>query len=145
KGKPVVAVGEFVVPAHSPNLIESKSLKLYLNSFNNSRFASLQDVENLMGKDLSAAAAYPVEVRLQELSSCQPFFDPFSGSLLDGLDIECSEYDPKPSYLHTASEEVVEEALVSHLLKSNCLVTGQPDWGSVRIRYKGKKIDPSGM
>lgn len=146
KGKPVVAVGSFRVPADSPNLIESKSFKLYLNSFNQTSFPTTEAVSATMARDLSAAAGRPVEVSLQALSAgpAATIGIP-QGTLIDDLDIACDRYQPAPELLATTSGEVVEETLYSHLLKSNCLVTGQPDWAMVVIRYRGRPIDRAGL
>lgn len=146
KGKPVVAVGTFRVPADSPNLIESKSFKLYLNSFNQSTFASIEWVAQTMTRDLSAAAGRPVYVALQALASAPTANIGIpAGIPLDDLDIACDCYQPSPDLLTTHAGETVEETLYSHLLKSNCLVTGQPDWAMVVIRYRGRQIDRAGL
>ena len=143
KGKPCVAIGLFRVPCSTPNLIESKSFKLYLNSYNQSRFETLTQVTQQMSQDLSTCAAGKVEVQLlkpDEFSQL-PLQD-LTGTLLDEQDLTIDQYDFKPVHLENAcAEEEVNETLVSHLLKSNCLITGQPDWGSVQIRYQGPKIN----
>lgn len=146
KGKPVVAVGTFRVPADSPNLIESKSFKLYLNSFNQTTFESIESVAQTMTRDLSAAAGRPVDVALQALASAPTANIGIpAGIPLDDLDITCDRYQPSPDLLTTLAGETVEETLYSHLLKSNCLVTGQPDWAMVVIRYRGRPIDHAGL
>lgn len=147
RGKPVVALGTFTVPADSPFLIESKSLKLYLNSFNQSRFASVAEVGELIARDLSAAAGGMVGAELYSLSdSPQRRFGVPEGVLLDTLDVEIDMYRPEPRLLVAdAGGDEVTETLYSHLLKSNCLVTGQPDWGTVAVRYQGGRIDPVGL
>ena len=142
RGKPVVAIGEFRVPAASPYLIESKSLKLYLNSLNQTRFGCLAEVETCIARDLSAAAGAPVAVWLTDLSDrpLRQIAYP-QGECLDELDIEVDRYQPLPEILRVeAGREVEDELLYSHLLKSNCLVTGQPDWGMVCVRYSGAAI-----
>jgi 7-cyano-7-deazaguanine reductase len=146
RGKPVVAVGEFHVPADSPCLIESKSFKLYLNSLNQSQFADLATVQALLARDLSAAAQAPVQVRLQALDA-QPLARIAypQGELLDTLDIACADYLPAPQHLGTTAEAPHEACLYSHLLKSNCLVTGQPDWAMLVVRYRGRPIDRAGL
>ena len=147
KGKPVVAVGQFRVPADSPNLIESKSFKLYLNSFNQTTFADATEVALTLTRDLSAAAGKLVAVTLEPLTShpVAQIGTP-DGILLDTLDIACDRYQPIPDYLApVANANVVEETLYSHLLKSNCLVTGQPDWAMVVIRYRGRAIDRASL
>jgi len=142
KGKPVVALAEFFIPADSPNLIESKSFKLYLNSFNQTKFKSLHKVQSLLENDLSLAAGKKVHVTVAFLQQAGRSADiqTVDAECIDDLDIEVSTYQMSPGLLAVGSEEV-QEVLVSHLLKSNCLVTGQPDWGSVFIDYQGPKID----
>jgi 7-cyano-7-deazaguanine reductase len=146
KGKPVVAVGTLRVPADSPNLIESKSLKLYFNSLNQTVFADTDAVAAALGADLSAAAGAPVAVALQSLGSRPVARIAYpEGVLLDDLDIACVAYQPAPQLLAALDGPVVEETLYSHLLKSNCLVTGQPDWAMVVIRYRGRPLDRAGL
>ncbi|WP_313654728.1 NADPH-dependent 7-cyano-7-deazaguanine reductase QueF [Pantoea sp.] len=143
KGLPQVAVGEVVLDAQSRNLIESKSFKLYLNSFNQTRFADWGDVRQTLERDLSACAEGEVRVALFRLSEVegQPIGH-FGGCCIDEQDITIEDYRFNADYLaNAAGSEIVEETLVSHLLKSNCLITNQPDWGSVMIRYKGPRID----
>ncbi len=145
KGKPIVAMAEFIIPCESPNLIESKSFKLYLNSFNNTRFESNDNVLRTLIHDLSQAVGSIVSVKLIPLKEVsQQATQQFSGILLDDLDIHCDTYETNPDYLHTENE-LVTETLYSDLLKSNCLVTGQPDWGSIQIIYTGKKIQHEGL
>ncbi|CAM3459465.1 NADPH-dependent 7-cyano-7-deazaguanine reductase QueF [Halomonas casei] len=144
RGKPVVAVARFRLPASSPNLIESKSWKLYLNSFNQTRFYSREDVMQTLANDLAIAAGAEVSVELFDVDAPELTVQCLPGECLDDLDIAVSDYTPSSAHL-TVSDEVVEETLYSHLLKSNCPVTGQPDWGSVLIRYKGPKIDREGL
>ncbi|MGO3057704.1 NADPH-dependent 7-cyano-7-deazaguanine reductase QueF [Halomonas sp. AOP43-A1-21] len=144
RGKPIVAVARFRLPADSPSLIESKSWKLYLNSFNQTRVESREAVVETLTRDLSAAAGAPVSVELLGVEDAELAPQPLPGDCLDELDIEVSDYTPSAAHL-AVSDEVVEETLHSHLLKSNCPVTGQPDWGSVMIRYKGPKLDREGV
>ncbi|MGY8527660.1 NADPH-dependent 7-cyano-7-deazaguanine reductase QueF [Paracidovorax citrulli] len=147
KGKPQVALATFIVPANTPNIVESKSFKLYLNSFNQTRLASPEALQQLLHQDLSEATGGPVQVRLTtEADFGQQRLGELDGLLLDRLDIETDIYEPAPQLLRADQEETtVEETLVSHLLKSNCLVTGQPDWGSVQIQYVGAPIDQEGL
>ena len=142
KGKPVVALAEFFIPASSPNLVESKSFKLYLNSFNQTRFQSVQQVQKLLENDLSVAAGASVKVTVVMLQQAGNSADiqSIDAICIDELDIEISDYLTKPELLSTEAGGV-HERLCSHLLKSNCLVTGQPDWGSVFIEYRGPKIN----
>jgi 7-cyano-7-deazaguanine reductase len=145
KGKPEVAIGEFIFPCTSPNIIESKSFKLYLNSFNNSHFASIADVALAMEKDLSLAAGEAVTVNLVLVAdfSLQPL-EKFAGINLDLQDISCNTYLVNPDFL-TTEAELTEEVVCSDILKSNCLVTGQPDWASIQIHYQGSKINHAGL
>jgi len=148
KGKPVVAMGEFRFPCESLNLIESKSFKLYLNSFNQSRFDDFSQVQQRIVEDLSAVVGAEVTVFLRGSSEFgHEVLHQLPGQCIDDLDIEVNEYSFNADLLRdsTASDQSVEEELHSHLLKSNCLVTNQPDWGSVLIRYHGSRIDPEAL
>ncbi|MBD2797281.1 NADPH-dependent 7-cyano-7-deazaguanine reductase QueF [Xenorhabdus sp. 18] len=143
RGVPQVAIGHVSLDADSTNLIESKSFKLYLNSFNQTRFADWETVQKTLQHDLSVCANGKIEVVLHPLHafSQQPIAE-FAGECIDHQDIDIDDYQFNRDYLNQAATgPVVEETLVSHLLKSNCLITHQPDWGSVMIRYKGAKID----
>jgi len=144
-GKPVVAMAEFRFPLTSPCLVESKSFKLYLNSLNQTRCADFDAVAGLLGRDLAAASGAPVEVLLQPLAaySGTPLAD-LPGRCLDDLDVTIEHYALAPELLAGAADatQTVAETVHSHLLKSNCLVTRQPDWASVLIRYRGPRIDP---
>ncbi|OOE90337.1 NADPH-dependent 7-cyano-7-deazaguanine reductase QueF [Salinivibrio sharmensis] len=142
-GLPQVAIGEVRLPASSPNLIESKSFKLYLNSFNQTSFDNWQQVANALQTDLSACAGEEVDVTLSPLSELEgETIAGLAGECIDHQDISIDDYTFKPDWLDGAAQgAIVSETLHSHLLKSNCLITNQPDWGSVRIAYKGKKIN----
>ncbi|WGE70502.1 NADPH-dependent 7-cyano-7-deazaguanine reductase QueF [Actinobacillus equuli subsp. haemolyticus] len=142
-GLPQVAIADVAIDFRSENLIESKSFKLYLNSFNQTKFASLEQVEQTLAKDLSQCASGQVSVKVYKLSAYtqQPIVD-FAGECIDEQDIQIDSYEFSNEHLAGVAEgEVVEETLVSHLLKSNCLITSQPDWGSVQIHYVGKKLN----
>lgn len=146
KGKPIVAMAEIVYNCNSPNIIESKSMKLYFNSFNNTKFKDATAVQAIVKKDLEKRVGAPVTFNMVTLplsnkEELQPGFD---GVCIDELDVECSSYTVQPTFL-TVEEDVVQETLYSDLLKSNCLVTNQPDWASVQIVYKGKKINHEGL
>ena len=164
RGKPQVALAHMTVPCETPHIVESKSFKLYLNSFNNTRFENFSEVRERIAQDIGAAAwgendkkvgvtlidiaqaaieniAGNVQVRTPALHIAE-----LEGTNLDRLDIECTHYTPAPELLIAAfDEKPVEELLCSQLLKSNCLVTGQPDWGSVQIKYSGPQIDQAGL
>jgi len=149
-GIPQVAMAEFRLPATSPFLIESKSFKLYLNSYNQTRFANKSSVEQRMVRDLSAAAGGAVVVTILSLQHSFPA-EPKS-VCIDDLDISMDRYELDPGVLKLAagkdgepSGSIFEGTLVSHLLKSNCPVTGQPDWGSIYIEYKGAHIDEESL
>ena len=148
KGKPQIALAEFQIPADSPNMIESKSFKLYLNSLNSSRFKNEEDLRKRLITDLSAVAGSKISTRINppELISKKGMQE-MSGVLMDRLDIEI---DPNlmadPALLEVnESFGPIEQCLVTHLLKSNCPVTGQPDWASLQIRYQGRPILEEGL
>lgn len=142
-GKPHVAVAEFFVPAASPSLIESKSFKLYLNSFNQTIFKSIEAVERALEQDLSKAAGAPVAVTLKALvHATADGLGQFPGECIDDLPVNIERYTPQPDLLCNEDSGAVEqEALYSNLLKSNCPVTGQPDWATVWVHYTGPKIN----
>ncbi|MDC5822845.1 NADPH-dependent 7-cyano-7-deazaguanine reductase QueF [Vibrio europaeus] len=143
KGLPQVAIGEVSIPATSANLIESKSFKLYLNSFNQTRFSSWDQVEQTLIKDLSACAGETVSVTVRSVVDyTDSVVVTMDGDCIDEQEIEITSYEFDRTLIQgAATGEVVEESLHSHLLKSNCLITNQPDWGSVEVQYKGKQID----
>ncbi|MBK4714937.1 MULTISPECIES: NADPH-dependent 7-cyano-7-deazaguanine reductase QueF [Tenebrionibacter/Tenebrionicola group] len=143
RGLPQVAVGHVELDARSVNLIESKSFKLYLNSFNQTRFDNWQQVRNTLERDLSACAQGEALVTLRALNELEGLpVAAFAGHCIDDQPIAIDSYEFSADYLiDAAGGEVVTETLVSHLLKSNCLITHQPDWGSVQIRYCGPRID----
>ncbi len=147
RGKPQVAIATIIAPADTPNIIESKSFKLYLNSFNQTRLANEEALLALLREDLSGGFGAPVQVTLTLPEQFETLkMGELDGLLLDRLDIEVDQYSPMPSLLSASHAEApVEEKLVSHLLKSNCLVTGQPDWASVQIHYIGPQIDQEGL
>jgi 7-cyano-7-deazaguanine reductase len=147
RGKPQVAIASITVPADSPNIVESKSFKLYLNSFNQTRLAGTDALLELMRADLSAGFGAPVQIKLTTPEAFNTIkIAELSGILLDRLDIEVNQYTPNPAQLIADQQQSpVEEVLLSHLLKSNCLVTGQPDWGSVQIHYVGPQINQESL
>jgi len=154
RGKPQVAIAHLLVPCESTHIVESKSLKLYLGSFAGTRFPDAEAVRERLERDLSAAlwtgndVRMPAVVRLVAPDAFdRQAIQEMDGLLLDRLDIDCETYDaPAPELLTAAfNEQPVEETLTSRLLKSNCPVTGQPDWASVQIRYSGPQIDQAGL
>jgi 7-cyano-7-deazaguanine reductase len=153
RGKPQVALAHITVPCESANIIESKSLKLYLGSFSNTRFADAAEVLARLRADLTEAAwrgavvqsSVGVKLISADVFDREPLFE-LDGLNLDRLDLDCDQYQPAPELLTAATDEApVSEVLTSKLLKSNCPVTGQPDWASVQISYFGPQIDQAGL
>lgn len=142
-GLPQVAIADVAIDFQSENLIESKSFKLYLNSFNQSKFATFEEVQQHLTQDLSNCAKGKVSVKLHPLSKyCHEPIVELAGECIDQQDIEINDYQFNPEILTNCThDQMVKESLVSHLLKSNCLITNQPDWGTLQIRYEGKQID----
>lgn len=141
KGKPELAVLQLQVPANSPCIIESKSLKLYLGSFSQTEFSSRAEVARTLDSDLMLAARAPVMVTLIGLDQLEAEgLGHFRGVCLDSLDVAVEHYEPRPELLHVERDVNVREALYSNLLRSNCPVTGQPDWGTLFIQYAGPAI-----
>lgn len=147
RGKPQIAIATFFIPADSPNIVESKSFKLYLGSFAQTKLESVEMLRDTLKRDITAAAGATVSVRLEQPGAFGKIqFEEFEGLSLDRLDLEADVYHPDASLLTAAFDEApVEETLCSNLLKSNCPVTGQPDWGSVQIHYVGPQIDQAGL
>jgi 7-cyano-7-deazaguanine reductase len=146
RGKPLVACAEIRVPADSPNIVESKSLKLYFNSLNQHRFADVESVRATVVRDLTPCLGVEPSVELllppqwARIDDAGP-----GGECIDHLDIAIEHYQPAPDLLRTCSKEVVSETLVSHLLRSRCPVTGQPDWAAIRIDYTGAALDKAAL
>mgnify|MGYP002776307916 FL=1 len=148
KGKPQIALAEFQIPADSPNMIESKSFKLYLNSLNSARFEDEAEVRERLITDLSAVAGSKISTRINPTEIvAKKGMQEMSGVLIDRLDIDIDPSLPADPALLEVNESFgpIEQCLVSHLLKSNCPVTGQPDWASVQIRYQGRPILEEGL
>jgi len=148
KGKPIVALAEIRYPCESPQIIESKSMKLYFNSFNQSKFAHIEDVKAAIEDDLTTRVGMPVDVTVTDLSDLedQTLYAQMTGVCLDALDIDCSIYTASPQYLQTHTDATkMTETLCSNLLKSNCLITHQPDWATIQIQYTGPQIDHAGL
>lgn len=148
RGKPRVALAELRVPADSPNLIESKSLKLYLQGYAQVKFADGEAVRARIHEDLGVVAGAMVSVMVIPLANAihEAGLAVLEGSLIDDLPLDIDHYGPpRADFLTADADVIVEESLVSHLLKSNCPVTGQPDWASLQIRYSGPRIDPESL
>lgn len=144
KGKPMVAIGEISYPASSKNIIESKSMKLYFNSFNNTKLASVNELIQLVEKDLSNAVGGKIKFTIIDLNDEFSIHADHDYICLDDLDVECNTYQPCIEFL-SCNENIVSKYLYSNLLKSNCLVTNQPDWGTIFIEYQGREIDQEGL
>jgi len=144
KGKPQVAIAEFVIPADSTSIVESKSFKLYLNSFNNTRLESIEQVKTRLQQDLSAGFGAQIEVTLFTVDAF-PLVNAKLGENIDDLDIEVNDFEPNASLLQVNPAHLTSQTLNSHLLKSNCPVTGQPDWATLVVQYKGTEIDRASL
>jgi 7-cyano-7-deazaguanine reductase len=143
--KPRVAIAQIVYPCSSRNIVKSKSLKLYINTFNNTRVESADALRKMVEYDLSACVMAPVSVVIHPLQvAMHRILSPLEGTCIDDADIEITRFEVDASLL-SVRNDIVEETLYSDLLKSNCLITGQPDWGSVRIQYKGKQLCREGL
>lgn len=153
KGKPIVAVAEFRFDCISPNIVESKSFKLYLNSFNQSKFAAWDDVQQLLTQDLSKTSGCKAHVLLFKVDECNALaIAPIIAHCIDELDVTINDYEINPLLLALSKQarskndnKIKSKTLVSHLLKSNCLITNQPDWASVYITYSGPEIDEAAL
>jgi 7-cyano-7-deazaguanine reductase len=144
-GKPKIAIASFDVPAHSPRIVESKSVKLYLTAYNMTRFPSRDAVAAAIARDIGAATGADVTVRLvtpEHFASCS-FVEP-RGESLDGLPAAFDAFEPQPQALACAAD-VIDEALHTQLFRSVCPVTGQPDYATVEIAYRGRRIDRAGL
>lgn len=145
-GLPQMAVARFTCAADSPCLIESKSFKLYLNSFAMTPFADQAAVIQQLSKDLSAAAGAPVDVTLFHPDTSPQQLPQPDWFCLDTLDVATTEYEVNPALLALSpNAQTVSRTLYSHLLRSNCPVTGQPDWGTLVVAYSGPEIAPESL
>ena len=151
KGKPQVAIAQFRFEIGTSAIVESKSFKLYLNSLNQEQYDSIEQVKSVIVDDLSRCSGSPVQLELTPIAEYTPscFSNP-TGSDLDQLDIEVDQYHTDASLLQLSidegrTDEPIEESVFSHLLRSNCPITGQPDWGSIQISYTGQKIDHASL
>lgn len=146
KGKPQVAIGTIIISCLSENIIESKSFKLYLNSFNNTKITCIKELEEIIQNDIEYAAKGKVKVSIKTLDE---FTHEKIGNLLgeniDNQDISFDKYEVNSNYLECVNMTPITEIFNSNLLKSNCLVTGQPDWGSIEITYTGPQINKEGL
>jgi 7-cyano-7-deazaguanine reductase len=145
-GKPQVGIGEFYFNSESENIVESKSLKLYLNSLNQERYKSTETVSSLIAQDLSSISRSEVKVVIRPLDEIEDeAFDARAGRCIDHIDVELIAQQPDSQLLNITDGNADDEVLYSDLFRSNCPVTGQPDWASIEIRYTGKKISESSL
>ncbi|GJM13127.1 MAG: NADPH-dependent 7-cyano-7-deazaguanine reductase [Pseudohongiella sp.] len=144
-GKPQVAIGEFFFNSESENIVESKSLKLYLNSLNQERYKNTESVRSLIETDLSAVSRSEVKVLIHSLLDVEEGSAPRSGRSIDHIDVEQPAQVADAELLTIGDEAADDDILFSDLFRSNCPVTGQPDWASIEIRYTGKKIEEAGL
>lgn len=146
RGKPQVAIARFEVPAKSQNLIESKSLKLYLGSYTQTKFGHRSEVVATLESDLTLSARAPVNVSLMTREHViQLGLSDLVGTSLDTLDIDIKQYHWDPEFLEVESDVIVRESLFSHLFRSLCPMTGQPDMASIHIQYSGRSISHEGL
>ena len=145
RGKPVARVGRFVIPASSPHIIESKSFKLYLNSLNHTRFPSEDAARSTILRDVSLVVGAEVSLELYAVDDPGLAGTGLVGKCLDALPATIAATEPNPEMLKLRSSDSVEEKLYSHLLRSLCPVTGQPDWATVWIHYRGAALDHSSL
>lgn len=146
-GRPRAGLAEFVVPATSESIIESKSLKLYLNSFNQTRVGDSERLRQLIAHDLSLNSGGNVTVTITPATASHAFpIESLVGEVIDDMEVDINYYGPpEPLYLAISEDSQVFETLVSHIFRSNCPVTNQPDWASIQIRYLGKRIEREGL
>lgn len=144
-GKPLVRVGRFLIPADSPNMVESKSFKLYLNSLNNTRFSNADELRTTIVGDITAVAGAPVELDLLTLDDPSLAGVRLIGQCLDELPVSVSDHEPNSALLELRPGQTCEEQLYSHLLRSLCPVTGQPDWASLWLHYRGPALDHASL
>ncbi len=146
-GRPRAGLAEFVIPATSPHIIESKSFKLYLNSFNQTRIGDSERLRQMLMRDLSQACGATVNVTILPAATSHAFpIDIFSGEVIDDLEVDINYYGPpEPLYLSTRDDNQIAETLVCHVFRSNCPITNQPDWASLQIRYLGRRIEREGL
>ena len=145
-GKPEVAVLQLRVPSESSHLIESKSLKLYLGSFSNTAFADRAEVLRALESDLTLATQAPVGVVLCAPDQVQQQgIGQLIGTNLDLQDIEINEYLWNPALLVLESAVARRESVYTHLFKSLCPMTGQPDFASILVQYNGNSISHEGL
>jgi 7-cyano-7-deazaguanine reductase len=139
RGKPVAAIGEIRIGAESPAIVESKSLKLYLGSFAQERMNTLEELKRRIAGDLSKICAAPVDVSLLPSRTTMRVAE-LAGESIDGRNVAIETYEPDATLL-TRGARFVEESLRTALFRSNCPVTGQPDYADVVVRYRGPRID----
>lgn len=146
-GRPRAGLAEIVIPANSTHIIESKSFKLYLNSFNQTRIGDSERLRQMIMRDISEVCGGIATVTIMPATASHAFpIESFYGEVIDDLEVDINYYGPpEPLYLNTSEDTQINETLVSHIFRSNCPVTNQPDWASIQIRYLGKRIEREGL
>jgi 7-cyano-7-deazaguanine reductase len=145
-GKPVMRIGQLVVPASSPNLVESKSLKLYLNSFANERMNSESELVSRICDDLQTVLGVRPEFSLYSLDDPRFVVEAPKGVCVDDLPVDLAVYEPDPLLLQTDPNQPGAERFHSHVFRSNCPVTSQPDWATVVVKYRAPvKLFPESL
>ncbi|QCI19861.1 MAG: NADPH-dependent 7-cyano-7-deazaguanine reductase QueF [Buchnera aphidicola (Brevicoryne brassicae)] len=145
-GLPQVAIAKLEINITSTNIVESKSLKMYINSFNQTKFDSYIQLLEILKYDLMKCVCGKVCIKLFNLNEIKnENISEFYGHCIDNQNIKISSYEYNPLLLTHCSENILKESLYSHLLKSNCPITQQPDWASIQIIYTGQEIDHSGL
>lgn len=145
-GKPAVATAELIIPAETPNIVESKSLKLYLNSFAMSRFAGAEEVCSTIAKDIGTCVGCEIVVRVTPVIAAEARrVARLAGTCIDSTEAACTDFEVNPKLLQADDDETVTEDLHTHLLRSLCPVTAQPDIGSLQISYRGPRIDRASL
>ncbi|MGI9260547.1 MAG: NADPH-dependent 7-cyano-7-deazaguanine reductase QueF [Woeseiaceae bacterium] len=145
RGQPVAGTASFSIDADSPNIVESKSLKLYLGSFAMTRYEDGVDIVKALYDDLTKLTGLPVSVAIDSnFDENVRVIEQLPGQNIDKQPMTrwSDEVDPE---LLRAADETVTETLHTNLLRSLCPVTGQPDIGSLMIHYRGPRIDRSSL
>ena len=139
KGKPITQIGQLIVPSNSPNLCESKSLKLYLNSFTNEKIESKTALIAQISDDLEKVLGVRPQFGLYALDDLRFVIENPKGFCVDRLPVDLAVYEPDALLLQTDPNQVGSEQLYSHVFRSNCPVTGQPDWATVVVKYEAQE------
>ncbi len=146
RGRPEVAVIKIQVPCSSSHIVESKSLKLYLNSYAQTTFGNRSELVSTLDSDLALAFRSPVIVALLDVDRNVDRIGDLPGHCLDDLDVAIDAYHRDPDLIDCVADEVtVRETHYTHLFRSVCPVTGQPDWASIMVQYVGRRIEAESL